>query len=218
MVREMSSGALLSLTLLAAGLALLLGWLALTLDNPRLPILLRKCVVFFILPGSLMVVIPGVVPMSMLGGFPIGALLLASVLAEEFLKVSAARSEHRPLDKFALVMLFGILELLLVKPIGPFFAGAMLGEWSRWGLIGITMGGLLAVLMHSVTAALYAFRFAERPLLGFITCFAIHATYNFVVLIFVNIWVGGVLAIILGTALALLWPEPAAGSLKHRSS
>jgi hypothetical protein len=168
-------------------------------------------VVFFVLPGAWMVVIPLVTPGSTLSGVPVIVFILMLVLVEEFLKMSAARTEHRGFDKFALVMLFGIFELLLAKPVGPFFGGELLGEWSRWGLIGATVGGLLALLMHSVTAAIYAYQFPERPFVAMLTCFAVHAIYNLVVLISsANVWVAGVLAILLGTALALLWPDTSA--------
>jgi hypothetical protein len=205
----MSSGALIALCLFAAGAAALLVWLLQTIDNPRRAALLRKSMVFFILPGALLVAIQFVAPLPLIVPLHPLLIILLLMLIEEFLKFSAARSEQRPADKFALAMLFGIFELLLSKPIGPLLGGAFYGEWSRWGYVGITLGGLLALLMHSVTAALYAFRFTRRRWVGLIACFALHTTYNMAMLITMgNVWVVAVAAVMLGISLIVLLPNP----------
>jgi hypothetical protein len=197
-----SSGALLAFALFASGLVSLLLWLAVMLGNPRLAPILRKAVVFFLLPGALMVVIPIIAPTLLLGVVLSGGLwallglLLLLVLFEEFLKLAASRSEARPDDKFAFAMLFGIGELMLSKPLGPLLAGEFFGGWSGWGLVGLIFGGMLAMMMHSVTAALYAYKFADRPWLGLLACFALHASYNFLVILFFGV-VGGVVAAVI---------------------
>lgn len=213
MLEVVSSGALLALTLFASGLVSLLIWFALMLGNPRLLPILRKAVVFFLLPGALMIVIPIVAPgllirpIILLGGWVIVAFFLLLILLEEFLKSSASRSEPQPYDKFAFAMLFGIGELMLSKPLTPLIAGSMMGEWSRWGLAGYVAGAMLAMLMHSVTAALYAFRFANSPWLGLFTCFAIHAVYNFLVIAFLNVGVAIVIALVCAALLIALVPD-----------
>lgn len=209
----MSSATLLAFALFASGLVSLLLWLALMLGNPRLAPILRKAVVFFLLPGALMVVIPIVAPTLvfplLVAGGALGALalLLLLVLFEEFLKLSASRSEVRPYDKFAFAMLFGIAELMLSKPLSPLLLGEFMGEWSRWGLVGLVIGGILAMMMHSVTAALYAFKFAEQPWLGLLTCFALHAFYNFVVMVFFGVTIVVVAAVIFAVFLIVLFAD-----------
>lgn len=213
MLTAVSSGALLALTLFASGLASLLLWIALMLGNPRQAPILRKSVVFFLLPGALMIVIPIVappvlvLPYLLLGPWTVLGILLLFVLIEEFLKSSAARSESRPYDKFAFAMLFGIFELALAKPLLPLVAGDLMGEWSRWGLAGLAIGAMLAMMMHTVTAALYAFKFPDRPWLGLLTCFAIHAFYNFVVTVFLSVALVVIAAIIFAIFLIVLLPQ-----------
>ena len=213
MLTAVSSGALLALILFISGLVSLLLWLALMLGNPRLGQILRKSVVIFLLPGALMIVIPIIAPAQlilpflMLGPWTLVALVLLFVLIEEVLKSSAARSESRPYDKFAFAMLFGIFELALAKPLGPLIAGDLMGDWSRWGLVGLAVGAMLAMMMHSVTAALYAFKFPDKPWLGLLTCFAIHAFYNFVVVVFLSVALIAIAAIIFAIFLIVLLPD-----------
>ena len=213
MLTAVSSGALLALILFVSGLVSLLLWLALMLDNPRLGQILRKSVLIFLLPGALMIVIPIIAPAQlllpfvMMGPWALVGLVLLFVLFEEVLKSCAARSEARPYDKFAFAMLFGIFELAIAKPLSPLIAGDLMGEWSRWGLIGLAIGAMLAMMMHSVTAALYAFRFADRKWLGLLTCFAIHAFYNFVVIAFLSVTLVVIAAIIFAIFLIALLPE-----------
>lgn len=158
MLTAVSSGALLAMILFISGLVSLLLWLALMLDNPRLGQILRKSVLIFLLPGALMIVIPIIAPAQlllpfvMMGPWALVGLVLLFVLLEEVLKSCAARSEARPYDKFAFAMLFGIFELAIAKPLSPLIAGDLMGEWSRWGLIGLAIGAMLAMMMHSVTA------------------------------------------------------------------
>jgi hypothetical protein len=204
----MDSAKLLSLTLFGGGLVSLLVWLLMVMDGGRAPGLLRKSVVFFLLPGSLMVVIPLLIPPFAVGPATFFGILAAAVLIEEFLKVSAARSEARPADKFALICLFGIFELMLAKPLGPLIAGGLFGEWSRLGIVGFAAGGLLAMLMHTTTAALYAFRFTARPWLGLLSCFALHLIYNLLILFFLSVTVAVVLAVVLAIILLLACPDP----------
>ncbi len=213
MLSAVSSGALLALTLFASGLVSLLLWLALMLGNPRLGPILRKSVVIFLLPTALMIIIPIIappqllLPIVMMGPIAVVGILLLFVLFEEFLKSTAARSESRPYDKFAFAMLFGIIELALAKPLMPLVAGELMGEWSRWGLVGLTIGGVLAMMMHSVTAALYAFKFPDKPWLGLLSCFAIHAFYNFLVMVLLSVALMVIIAFVFAIFLIVLLPE-----------
>lgn len=212
----MNSGLLLALSLFVSGVVALLIWIALMLGNPRLGPILRKAVVFFLLPGAVIVVIPIVAPQLLLwplmrfGIWAIVGLLLLLVLVEELLKLAASRSEARLHDKFAFAMLFGIAELMLSKPLTPLIAGELMGDWGRWGVAGLTLGALLALLMHSVTAAFYAFQFPRSPWLGLLTCFVLHAVYNFLVMAYLSVTLVVVLAIILGFVLI--------GLLQYRQS
>ena len=207
MLRIVSSGVFFALLLFGSGLALLIVWLVRTARNPRFLILLRKSVLFFLLPGALMVVLPLLFPLPLMSASTFLAVMAVAVFVEEILKMSAARSERLVHDKFALAMLFGIFELMFAKPLLPLGSEMFIGPWTQWDVVDLALRGMLPVLMHTVTAALYAFQFAERPWLGLAVCFPLHFIYNFLVLVFPNIAMVALLAIVLAIVLAINWPQ-----------
>jgi len=207
MLATVSSGVFFALLLFATGLVLQLVWVVRTLGNPRFGIMLRKSVVFFLLPGALMVVLPFIVPIPIMRPSTFWAVMAVAVFVEELLKMSAARSERLVRDKFALAMLFGIFELMFAKPFLPPGRDAMIGPWTQLDAVDLALRGMLPVLMHTVTAALYAFTFAERPWIGLAVCFPLHFIYNFLVLVFPTIAMVALLAIVLAIILALNWPQ-----------
>lgn len=95
-------------------------------------------------------------------------LVLLVPLVEEGVKVRAAKSRTVPSETFALVSLFGIYELMLGKPFS--MIGAQ--EWYEF------LTAVPALVMHLVTASIYAFHFKGNHLLQFMTCFVVHAGFN----------------------------------------
>jgi hypothetical protein len=106
----MNAPQLYALTTCASGLLLLFGWAYVTTDNPRSNRILLKSVLLFVMPIGVVVALP-----ERLFQFPLSMWLV--VLIEESLKATAASTEQRPNDRFVLVALFGIWELVWVKPL-----------------------------------------------------------------------------------------------------
>ena len=106
----MNAPQLYALITCAAGLILLLGWAYVSTDNPRSNRILLKSVLLFVIPIGGVVALP-----ERLFQFRLSMWLV--VLIEESLKATAASTEQRPIDRFLLVALFGIWELIWVKPL-----------------------------------------------------------------------------------------------------
>lgn len=154
-----------------AGVILLLGWLYVTTDNQRSNTMLLKSVLLFVLPIAVIVALPEEVDR-----FPLS--MWVFVLIEECLKAAAAATEQEPMDRFLLVALFGIWELIWVKPLWGLNHAAFLEDWTNLQLVGLTAAGIVTVLMHSVTAEIYAFRFAQRLPLALLVSWILHTGFN----------------------------------------
>jgi hypothetical protein len=152
----------------ATGVLLLLGWLYRNIDNPRCGAILKKSLLLFALP---MLFWP-----AFLFNFPLG--MFMSIGCEEGLKAFASTREEDRRDKFWLVSLFGIWELALDKPFWGFVLTQSNTGWDRLSMIGLVYATALPVLMHTVTAATYAFNFERRLWAAFVTSWAIHAVFN----------------------------------------
>lgn len=164
----MGPGATYAITTFAVGFVLLLGWLYATTDNPRSWGILKKSLLLFVVP---ILFVP-----AWLFQFPFG--MWAMVAFEEGLKGFASTREERRADKFWLVALFGIWELTIDKP----FWGLVLeqpGEnWDRLAIGGLLYATALPVLMHLVTAAIYAFTFERRLWAALLSSWVIHTAFN----------------------------------------
>jgi hypothetical protein len=154
-----------------AGVILLLGWLYLTTDNARSFRLLLKSILLFVLPGAALAALP-----PKLFQFPLGMWL--AVLIEECMKAIAARTEKKHSDRFFLIALFGIWELMLVKPLVSFFEPWVVNGLSNFQIVGLMAGGLLAVLMHVVTAEIYAFRLPNRLVIAIALSWLLHTVFD----------------------------------------
>lgn len=107
---------------------------------------------------------------------PLSLWVLAA--CEEGLKAFASTREDRPIDKFWLVALCGVWELTLSKPLWG-WALADSGEVSdRLALSGMLYATALPVLMHTVTAAIYAFTSERWLWAAFAASWLIHAAFN----------------------------------------
>lgn len=130
------------------------------------------------------------------------------VAGEEALKIVAARSETKPRDRFSLVALFGIWELMLGKSVWGLTVSDALFDWNRVELLGLAVGAGVAVLMHIVTAAIDAFHFEGRLWAAYLVSWTIHTSYNEMVDLFgPSVMASGALALILAPALVALWPR-----------
>lgn len=153
------------------GVIALLGWLWFTSENAHSNNLLFKSILLFVLPGAALAAIP----LKFLQ-FPLA--MWVGVFIEECLKATAAATEKDPTDRFWLLALFGIWELTLAKPLWALNHFALLEDWSNLQLAGLSAAGFVTVLMHSVTAEIYAFRFARRLPLALIISWALHTAFN----------------------------------------
>ena len=164
----MSPGATYALMSFLLGLLLVFGWLYATADNPRALAILKKSLLLFALP---ILFWP-----NPLFRFPLG--LWVALACEEGLKAFASTREENRRDKFWLVVLFGIWELALSKPLWGFAVGRDGGAWDRLSMIGFLYATALPVLMHAVTAAIYAFTFERRLWAAFLVSCFVHAVFN----------------------------------------
>jgi hypothetical protein len=102
----------------------------------------------------------------------------AWVACEEGLKTFASTREQNREDKFWLVALFGIWELTIDKPFWGLVLAQSGESWDRLSMIGLVYATALPVLMHAVTAAIYAFTFQRRLWAAFIASWIVHAVFN----------------------------------------
>ncbi len=163
----MGTGATYAIITFTAGALFLLAWLYATTGNPRSTGMLKRSLLIF--------VVPIMFAPTALFQFPLG--MWAWVACEEGLKAFASTREQRRADKFWLVALFGIWELMLDKP----FWGLILGQSGEMGRLELTAHlytTALPVLMHLVTAAIYAFCFERRLWAAFIASWVVHTAFN----------------------------------------
>ncbi|WP_156029664.1 hypothetical protein [Sphingomonas sp. URHD0057] len=164
----MSQGPAYALMTFCAGLIVLLGWFYAMVDNPRAGAMIKTSFLLFALP---ILFVPGDTIISKLG-------MLALVAWEEILKAFASTREKEPLDRFRLVSLFGVWELVLDKPIWALLNSQSITGWSTPGILVLVYATALPVLMHTVTAAAYAFRFDRHLWAAFLFSFAVHSVFN----------------------------------------
>lgn len=164
----MSPGATYAAISFLVGVILLLSWLYATAANPRSGAILRKSIWLFAFPIMFL---------------PVGRLLWplgmwAVVAWEEGLKTFASTREQDPVDRFWLVAMFGIWELMLDKPFYGLVLAQPIASWDRLQVFGLVYGTALPVLMHTVTAAIYAFAFRKSLWAAFIAAWVVHWTFN----------------------------------------
>ena len=156
---------------LTLGVLLMLAWAYATRDNPRSLKMLAKSLGLFVFPGAVLWLLP-----TDWLQFPLSMWFI--VFLEEFLKAFASRTERAPIDRFWLVALFEIWELMLTKTLWGLEHEAAFGDWGRLQILGITSAAALPVLMHVTTAAIYAFYFEGRLWAAFSISWLLHATFN----------------------------------------
>lgn len=164
----MGTGATYAFVTFMAGVLLLLGWLYATAGNPRSGAMLGKSLLLFAVPIML--------APTQLFQFPLG--MWALVACEEGLKVFASTREQSRVDKFWLVALFGIWELTVDKPFWGIDVAQSGVSWDRLAMAGFLYATALPVLMHVVTAAIYAFTFERRLWAAFIASWTVHTAFN----------------------------------------
>jgi len=150
------------------GVLLFLGCFYATAGNSRSGAMFKKSLWLFALPIILS-------PASLLQ-FPFGMWVL--VAWEETLKAFASTRERDRVDKFWLIALFGVWELTIDKPFWGLVLGQSGDSWDRLAMAGFLYGTALPVLMHTVTAAIYAFMFQGRLWAAMIASWIVHTTFN----------------------------------------
>ena len=98
-------------------------------------------------------------------------LVLLAPLFEELAKALACHSLRQPVHRFALVCLFGIYELMLSKPF------AMEQPFGIHGFFE-ALEAVPALLVHGLTAVIYAFYFPGERWRQLAICVFVHATNN----------------------------------------
>lgn len=164
----MGPGPTYALTAFLTGILCLLGWLYVTADDPRSTAILKKSLWLIFLPAILN-------PVPWLG-LPLGMWL--GILFEEAIKAFASTREQHPVRKFWLISLFGVWELMVGKPFWGLVIAGSGEEWDRLSLIGLSIATMIPVLMHAVTAAIYAFWLDGRLSVAIAVSWAIHAAFN----------------------------------------
>ncbi len=164
----MGPGATYATITFIAGVLCLLGWLYATADNPRSSAILKKSLWLFVLPVLL-------TPAPFFT-FPLG--MWALVAFEEGVKAFASTREQDAKNRFWLLSLFGVWELTLDKPFWGLVVAQSAESWDRASLFGLALATVIPVVMHAVTAAIYAFCFEGRLWAAFITSWLIHTAYN----------------------------------------
>jgi len=164
----MGPGATYAVITFTLGIICLLGWLYANVDNPRCAPILKKSLWCILLP---LLLTP-----ARFFTFPLG--LWALVAFEEGVKAFASKREVEPQNKFWLVSLFGVWELTFDKPFWGLVVAQSAESWDRVALIGLVLATTIPVVMHAVTAAIYAFWFRGRLWLAFATSWVIHTVYD----------------------------------------
>jgi hypothetical protein len=164
----MSPGPTYGLITFLIGILLLLAWLYATAGNPRSGTMLKKSLLLFALPIIFS-------PAGYLT-FPLGAWVW--IACEEGLKAFASTRERDRLDRFWLVTLFGIWELTVDKPFWGYFLAPQIANWGRVDVGELIYATVLPVLMHTVTAAIYAFTAERRIWVALIASWTLHVAFN----------------------------------------
>lgn len=126
-----------------------------------------------------------------------------------------ADENNEPMNRFWLVVLFGIWELMLSKTTRGIEQIATYAMLTPAEAIGITAMGIITVLMHSVTAEVYAFRFRGRIAAALAASWVLHVGFNEAVTFLVTslgatIFTGLLLLLPLALLFFVLWPKRSA--------
>jgi hypothetical protein len=204
------ASALTAISCFGLGVLLLLGWTYFTTENPRSNALLLKSLWLLVLPAAALIALPDRIFAWALG-------MWFAILLEECLKAYAARSEQQSSDRFALVALFGIWELMLAKPLWALTGGQVPEGWGRWEVFGLVLAAVVPVLMHVVTATIYAFHFRGRLWAALLSSWVVHITYNEATDLFGIAPLASVgKLIVLATILLIIWPNADRNSVERR--
>lgn len=151
------------------GVMSLLVWLYCTAGNPRSIAILGKSLLFFIVP---------IIVLAPLAVFTFPLAMFVWVACEELVKAFASTRERLSYDRFYLVSLFGVWEMIASKPFWGVILARTPDNLTRVDIMLLVSGTALPILMHTITAAIYAFRFRGKLWAAFGTCLILHASWN----------------------------------------
>lgn len=162
------------------GFVLLCGWfLALGSDRRALALLQQAArlillpllflAAFHILLGFLAGALAGLNPTKPHWLVPVAMGLVIPTVIEEAIKLRASRRLSNGNDVFVVVVLFGVFEIALLKPLN------MIGTEVSLATQTFLMP---AVALHALTAAIYAYFLRDRPGVQFALCLGIHLAFN----------------------------------------
>ena len=164
-------------TFLIGTLSLLIWFFVTSADRTAMR-LFWKAIVYFVLAPFLLVpfdLIIGGLGLSHQSSWALFAMIVGTPLVEEALKLWASRTESEGARIFALVALFGVIELMLSKPL------MMASTPDKATALINSIEAVPALFLHLLTAAIYAFKWRTRRDRQFIACVCIHGSWNAVV-------------------------------------
>lgn len=101
------------------------------------------------------------------------------ILLEEVLKLVGSRLAKDGREAFALVLLFGLWEVVITKIIRVFFQDKSFHEFLSINHWEYSLVSLMPVLMHGTTAAIYSQFRARSWVIPFTLAFSVHAAFNY---------------------------------------
>lgn len=104
-------------------------------------------------------------------------LMLAGPFIEEAVKQWSSRREKSPRDGFYLVSLFGVWELVVVKPLLPYASNWQLPSATSQVML-LAVISIIPLLMHTITALIYSFYLRKRPWIQYLIGCGIHVCFN----------------------------------------
>jgi hypothetical protein len=210
----MQPGTTFAIITFATGTLFLLVWLYTTAGNPRSLALLGTSFFIFVVALILSSVLLIPIAIFLLPAVP---LMMFTAVLEEAWKVFAATSERNRPDRFLLICLFGIWELMIFKPFGGIgFLDSSIAP-DRLEILMIVSSAVPPVLMHAVTAAIYAFMFNGRLWIAFVASCCVHLSYNHIIGQFGGSLMASLIAmVVLSLLLLVVLRSPLTAMIQHR--
>jgi len=158
--------------MIGASLLAFTAWLIVFRDQQRTRLIVTS-IWLFAVPITLLVLDNYLV--GLLWSLP----LLAIIALEEGLKLTGSRITQTSRSAFALVLLFGVWEVLITKTLRVLFQGQQFQIFLDQHYLEYSLITLMPLLMHSTTAAVYAVFKSKNWMLPFALGLLVHGTFNY---------------------------------------
>ena len=104
---------------------------------------------------------------------------IAVIALEEFLKLIGSKIVRNEREAFALVLLFGVWEIVITKTVRVFFQDPSFYAFLGSNYVKYSIVSLTSFLMHSTTAAIYALLRTRNWLIPFSLAMLLHTVFNY---------------------------------------